>query len=167
LAPALVAAWGAAPGVAESQLRGQVGLVSLKARADRVVMDAGGVRIMDFKTGTPPTWNEVALGRKPQLALEGFLATQAGTAVADLEVWHLRGYGPTPLKISRLSSSKTPLATVLDNATVGLENLAATFGPNGSAHPAVPGKQCTACRLHSSCRVRVWGAANEDTEAAA
>lgn len=48
----------------------------LHGRADRIdLLPDGGLRILDYKTGVPPSWKQVRAGLAPQLLLEGALAS--------------------------------------------------------------------------------------------
>ncbi|MEN5084228.1 double-strand break repair protein AddB [Bosea sp. TWI1241] len=56
--------------------------ITLTGRADRVELTReGGLRIIDFKTGAPPSDKQVVLGFAPQLTLEAELARRNGFAV--------------------------------------------------------------------------------------
>ena len=73
------------------------GLFRLAGRADRIERHAGGLAILDYKTGTPPSQKEVDAGLAPQLLLEAAMAT-AGAFGAELALpsrelayWHLTG----------------------------------------------------------------------------
>ncbi|MEO5338869.1 MAG: PD-(D/E)XK nuclease family protein, partial [Magnetospirillum sp. WYHS-4] len=47
----------------------------LYGRADRIdLLPDGGLAVIDYKTGTPPSWKELRAGLAPQLSLEGALA---------------------------------------------------------------------------------------------
>jgi ATP-dependent helicase/nuclease subunit B len=51
----------------------------LRARADRIdVLGSGGARLIDYKSGTPPSVREVKLGFSPQLTLEAAMLRQGG-----------------------------------------------------------------------------------------
>jgi ATP-dependent helicase/nuclease subunit B len=74
------------------------GLFYLTGRADRIERrHTGGLAILDFKTGTPPTQKEVDAGLAPQLLLEAAMA-EAGAFGAsvigqadELTYWHMTG----------------------------------------------------------------------------
>jgi ATP-dependent helicase/nuclease subunit B len=74
------------------------GLFRLAGRADRIERRAdGGLAILDYKTGTPPTQKDVDAGLAPQLLLEAAMA-EAGVfagvgtgSVDELTYWHLTG----------------------------------------------------------------------------
>src|SRR6185437_6591044 len=74
------------------------GLFRLSGRADRIERRCtGGLAILDYKTGTPPTQKEVDAGLAPQLLLEAAMAEAGafGAALvgtpAELTYWHLTG----------------------------------------------------------------------------
>ena len=83
-------------------LEGPAGPFRLTARADRIECSpAGGLAIVDYKTGVAPSWRQVKAGLAPQLALEAGMA-QAGVfegvapqAIAELLYLRLSG-GHTP-----------------------------------------------------------------------
>lgn len=53
----------------------------LRARADRIdMLKDGSLRIIDYKTGKPPTWPQVESGLAPQLVLEAAIACHDGFA---------------------------------------------------------------------------------------
>ena len=69
----------------------------LRGRADRIERHAGGLSILDYKTGTPPSQKAVDAGLAPQLLLEAAMAVAGafGDALAlpsvELAYWHLTG----------------------------------------------------------------------------
>ena len=74
------------------------GLFRLIGRADRIERRRdGGLAILDYKTGTPPSQKEVDAGLAPQLLLEAAMAEAGafGEAIAgaaeELTYWHLTG----------------------------------------------------------------------------
>jgi ATP-dependent helicase/nuclease subunit B len=74
------------------------GAFKLIGRADRIERRAdGGLAILDYKTGTPPTQKDVDAGLAPQLLLEAAMAeagafAEIGSGAADeLTYWHLTG----------------------------------------------------------------------------
>ena len=74
------------------------GRFRLTGRADRIeCRQDGGLAILDYKTGTPPSQKEVDAGQAPQLLLEAAMA-QAGAfgdastgPARELAYWHLTG----------------------------------------------------------------------------
>jgi ATP-dependent helicase/nuclease subunit B len=80
---------------------GPAGVFTLTAKADRIdELKAGGLRIIDYKTGAPPSKSEVAAGFAPQLPLEAVIAESGGFSgiaakpVEHLDYWRLRGSNP-------------------------------------------------------------------------
>ncbi|MBA3813231.1 MAG: double-strand break repair protein AddB [Alphaproteobacteria bacterium] len=68
------------------------------AKADRIdLLPDGRLRILDYKTGMPPSEQDVTLGFSPQLPLEGAIALAKGfdgittTAIESLQFWWLKG----------------------------------------------------------------------------
>ena len=74
------------------------GRFRLTARADRIdELVGGGIAVIDFKTGAPPTKREVQAGFAPQLPLEAAMVAQGGFSgvpakpVEELAFWRLSG----------------------------------------------------------------------------
>ena len=99
----------------ETLLEGPAGSFTLTARADRVELRAGGgLVIVDYKSGNPPSATDVARRTARQLPIEaiiaeagGFADCPAGTA-AQLEYWRTgggRGDRPAPVQIARQNAS--------------------------------------------------------------
>jgi ATP-dependent helicase/nuclease subunit B len=58
---------------------GNGGSFDLRARADRIdVLQSGGARLIDYKSGAPPTAKEVKAGFSPQLTLEAAMLRREG-----------------------------------------------------------------------------------------
>ena len=65
-------------------LEGPAGPFTLRAKADRIdKLPDGGLALIDYKTGTPPSSTEVALGFAPQLPLEAVMAAAGGFETVD------------------------------------------------------------------------------------
>ena len=63
----------------EMVLDGPAGPFKLRARADRIDrLSDGGLAVLDYKTGAPPTWPQVKSGLAPQLSLEAAIAAAGG-----------------------------------------------------------------------------------------
>jgi ATP-dependent helicase/nuclease subunit B len=84
----------------EMQLRGPAGSFTIRAKADRIDRLADGtLDIIDYKTGTSPSIEQVAAGYAPQLPLEALIAASANGfdsgrltgRAARLSYWRLRG----------------------------------------------------------------------------
>jgi len=87
-----------------TEVRGKLTLITplgpfeCTAKADRIdLLPDGRLRILDYKTGMPPSDQDVHLGFSPQLPLEGAIALQQGfegisaTQIESLQFWWLRG----------------------------------------------------------------------------
>ena len=82
-------------------LKGKKGGFTLTAKADRIDrLAGGGYAIIDYKTGLPPSNDEVTFGYAPQLPLEavilaagGFAGVTAGST-SELAYWRLSGGEP-------------------------------------------------------------------------
>ncbi|MBX6368900.1 MAG: double-strand break repair protein AddB [Rhodospirillales bacterium] len=115
---------------------------TLTGKADRIDrLPDGSVAIVDYKTGRPPSRDDVASGRSPQLALEAAIAAAGGFAalgpapVAALEYWRVSGLR-TPGEISVPASGVEEVASLVEDALSGLRALVARFADE--ATPYVP-----------------------------
>lgn len=153
----------------ELLLDGPAGPFRLTAKADRVDSSGEGLVLIDYKTGTPPSPREIALGFAPQLPLEaaiaeagGFAGVAAG-AVAELAFWRLSGGDPPgevkPIKIG------TP-ADLATEARAGLEALIRRFDD-----PTTPYRSCPRPAMAPRytdyahlARVQEWSAGGEGGE---
>ncbi len=122
-------------------LDGPAGPWTLTARADRIDrLGDGSLRLIDYKTGTPPTQTDIRGGWSPQLPLEALIARAGGFAgvdaapVAVLEHWHLSG-GAVPGEIRPVGGD---LGALLDATMSGLAELVAAFDQAATAYAAVP-----------------------------
>ncbi len=113
----------------------------VKAKADRIdILRSGGIAIVDYKTGAPPTDKEVVAGFAPQLPLEGVIALMNGfegvpaTKVEDLSFWHLHGRneGATDRGV------KGDVAKIVAEAKSGLEHLIEKFDDPNTKYEARP-----------------------------
>ncbi len=116
------------------ELAGPAGSFRLTALADRLELGRdGGLTIVDYKTGKPPSARIVAQGLAPQLPLEGTIAEAGGfeglpaTSVAGLAFWHLSG-GRDAGKLQPVAGKAIPDAeTLAAEARAGLEALIVAF----------------------------------------
>lgn len=120
---------------------GPGGRFKLTAKADRVdELKEGGLRIIDYKTGAPPSKREVAAGFAPQLPLEAVIAEDGGFAgigakpVRDLDYWRLRGSNPA----GEVSSAGDDPAELAAEAKQGLEALIRLFDDVETPYEARP-----------------------------
>ncbi|MCC7016426.1 MAG: double-strand break repair protein AddB [Rhodospirillales bacterium] len=120
---------------------GPAGPFRLTAKADRIDRDAAGrLVILDYKTGAPPTKDEVAAGFAPQLPLEAMIAEAGGFAgvaagaVAKLEYWRLKGGDP----VGEIRTLPLDPAQLIAEAREGLSRLVAAFDDPATPYEARP-----------------------------
>lgn len=123
------------------ELPGPGGPFRLVARADRIdELRDGGLAVIDFKTGAPPSKREVAAGFAPQLPLEAAMVAQGGfdgvppLDVRELAFWRLSG-GREPGAIR--DAADDPI-TVAAEAYAGLVILIAKFDDGATPYEARP-----------------------------
>jgi ATP-dependent helicase/nuclease subunit B len=111
------------------------------AKADRIdLLPDGRLRILDYKTGVPPTDQDVRLGFSPQLPLEGAIAMAQGfegiTAreIESLQFWWLKGDIQGGV-IKTLPGDPHDLST---KALEGLERMVCLFENEYIPYPAQP-----------------------------
>ena len=133
----------------------------LRARADRIdELAGGGLAVIDFKTGAPPSKKEVAAGFAPQLSLEaailargGFEGVPAGD-IRELAFWRLSG-GREAGKVHPAADDPSGIA---QEAYDGLRALVEKFDDPTTAYEARPGpKQAPKYSDYEHlARVREW-----------
>lgn len=95
--------------------------IMLHARADRIDLAPKGAVIIDYKTGAPPSQNDIVQGFSPQLPLEGALYRSGGFSKAKtakptlqtLAFWHL---GSETLTIKAIDAPEEAAHQVLQQA---------------------------------------------------
>jgi ATP-dependent helicase/nuclease subunit B len=129
---------GTAPIRSEVEVRGELPLrlggreVKIVAKADRIDILPGALRILDYKTGEPPSGEAVRDGRKPQLTLEAAIAAAGGferVPPADagaLLYWRLSG-GPKPGEEKAAAEDVLLVRQLADAAQTALIGLVADF----------------------------------------
>jgi ATP-dependent helicase/nuclease subunit B len=117
------------------------GPFTVTARADRIdLLKTGGIAIIDYKTGAPPSAKEVEAGFAPQLPLEAAIALSGGFAEAgqpervELLYWRLKGSGEGGQEIS-LGPDAAKLA---EASLAGLMSLAAYYDRADTPYAARP-----------------------------
>ncbi|MBK1699313.1 double-strand break repair protein AddB [Rhodovibrio salinarum] len=82
----------------EIPVEGKQASLTLSAKADRIeLLPDGRLAVIDYKTGTPPSEKQVALGFAPQLPLEAAIAAHGGfpdvaaAGAGELAYWRLTG----------------------------------------------------------------------------
>lgn len=141
--------------------------ITLHARADRIDQGRQGVWLVDYKTGLPPTAREVALGQKPQLAVEAWLqqrqAYVSKAALAGVSVWHVPVGSTKPLAVKRYDDAALSkvVPTWQEVLQQGLECLIAFYQQVENGYTAVPGAGCLYCPYAGVCRKAEWATEGE------
>ncbi|MGQ0674553.1 MAG: double-strand break repair protein AddB, partial [Rhodospirillales bacterium] len=166
---------GRRPGLAECRAEANgaldipapAGPFRLTAKADRVDrLRAGGLVVIDYKTGQAPPQPEVVLGIAPQLPLEAAIAAAGGFSgiaampVAALEVWRLGG-GGEPGKVVPIRGDAGEHARL---ALEGLKRLVAEYDSPSTPYESVP-RAAFAPRFSDYAhlaRVKEWSVAGDD-----
>ena len=106
------------------------GPFTLVAKADRIDrLKTGGLAIIDYKTGAPPSKKEIREGFAPQLPLEAVIAAAGGfegiapAEVSELGFWRLSGGDPA----GQQSSAGDDIGALTAAARDGLGELIARF----------------------------------------
>lgn len=116
------------------------------ARADRIdQLRDGGIAIIDYKTGAPPSQGDVANGFAPQLPLEAAIAEKGGFGdvpagpPASMAFWKLSGGDPAG-EIVEINTGrmKTTPAELAHAAVDGVNGLAAAFADPATPYLSVP-----------------------------
>jgi ATP-dependent helicase/nuclease subunit B len=125
-----------------------MGDITLAAKADRIDITRGGkVRIVDYKTGLPPTARSVEEGRSLQLRMEALLVGEGGYSeidasgisgpepVADLSYWHIPGKRG---EAGRVVSVTPPQGGIVRSSREGIKALLEDFADPGKGYPSEP-----------------------------
>lgn len=107
--------------------RGEIkyGKMTFTAKADRVEVD-GGVKIIDYKTGAPPSFNFVEAGLDPQLAIEAIIfSDRYAKPATEIEYWYLVGKDDNRVEIKAPKREK--VQAIIDLARKGLAQVAEEF----------------------------------------
>ena len=122
-------------------LEGKRGDFVLTAKADRIDrLKGGGYAIIDYKTGLPPSPDEVAFGYAPQLPLEAAILAAGGFEgvgkgdTSELAYWRLSG-GEPPGEIRIVDGDPGELAEAARN---GLLRLIDAFDDPDTPYMATP-----------------------------
>jgi ATP-dependent helicase/nuclease subunit B len=116
------------------------GRFELRAKADRIdLLHAGGIALIDYKTGAIPKKMALELGFAPQLPLEAAIAEAGGfggvaaAPVVELGFWHLSGGDPA----GEICPIEDP-GTRAEAARIGLARLVAAFDDPATPYLARP-----------------------------
>ena len=138
----------------ETQLDCPAGPFILTARADRVELRAGGgLAIVDYKSGNPPSAKAVVAGTARQLPIEAIIAADGGfpdcraDEAAALEYWRTGGARadrPAPAVIATADAAegrqRAPYnaGALVEETREGLRSLAAAFDDEAMPYLAEP-----------------------------
>jgi ATP-dependent helicase/nuclease subunit B len=145
------------------------GPFTLVAKADRIdVLRDGGLALIDYKTGQPPSAKEVAAGYAPQLPLEAVIARHGGFAgikaaePASLLYWRLKG-GEAG---GEERSAGDDVARLAAESLDGLRALVSVFDDVNTPYAARPHPEHApkySDYLHLA-RAREWASGGDDAE---
>jgi ATP-dependent helicase/nuclease subunit B len=132
----------------------------LSARADRIDRRIDGtLRLIDYKTGTPPSFDDTATSFSPQLLLEAVIAERGGfetlppAIVSELVYFHLTGRDPP----GELRSLTARLRDHLDGGEAGVRHLLTAWRDEAQAYyPHVPDNHRRHDRYGHLSRWREW-----------
>ncbi len=153
------------------EIAGPAGSFTLSGTADRIdkKMD-GGISIIDYKTGSPPSHKEIDTGMAPQLALEAAMVERGGfdglPKAPILELLYIRLSGSNPAGEARAASKKISVEELATEAFEGLQRLIAQFDREATPYLTKP-RPAFVDRFNEYehlARVREWsggGAADE------
>ncbi len=158
--------------IAESKARMEFSLpglpvFTLKGKADRIDrLKAGGLAIIDYKTGGIPSGPQIEKGYAPQLPLEALMAAAGcfpgvpAERVEKLSYWQLKG-GRAVAELTDVKGDAMGLAAFYRGR---LEALIAAFGnPQMPYHPLPDPKYVPAFRLYDHLSRRAeWGVVASD-----
>jgi ATP-dependent helicase/nuclease subunit B len=146
----------------------------LSARADRLELHDSRLTVMDFKTGSAPSWKQVRTGFSPQLSLTAAIARAGGfPGLGNPEPGQLlyvtvTGRRPPATEVDRSGDAQSrdtqPIAVTVDEALEGLNRLIAAYERADQAYVSRLAPQF-AQRAFSDydhlARVREWSVADE------
>ena len=105
----------------------------------------GGIAIIDYKTGMPPSQTDVASGFAPQLPLEAAIAQDGGFKdvpagpPASMAFWKLSGGDPAgEIREIDTKRMKTTPAELARDAVAGVNVLAKAFADEKTPYLSVP-----------------------------
>jgi ATP-dependent helicase/nuclease subunit B len=161
-----------------SEIAGKLDLVgphggfALVAKVDRLDRRrAGGLVLIDYKTGGVPLPKEVAQGFAPQLPLEAAIAEAGGfpgiaaAPIAALAYWRLSG-GDPPGEAKAVGQDEAAVRTLIDDALQGVRRLIAAFDDPATPYRSRPrpDKAPRYSDYQHLARVKEWSVSGEDEE---
>lgn len=154
--------------IGEAKFNAPGGEFKLRARADRIDrLPDGGLAIIDYKTGQPPTAPQAITGLEPQLPLEAAMIQHGSFAGVERdEVRRLTYIKLTGGRVSgEVRSLKLDVPTVAEDAWTGLKNLISEYDNPDKPYLSHlrPMKQREVGDYDHLARVREWLSAEEDS----
>ncbi|MGD8842166.1 MAG: PD-(D/E)XK nuclease family protein, partial [Gammaproteobacteria bacterium] len=129
----------------------------LKGRIDRVDQDGGKLAVVDYKTGVPPSSDEVMQGEAVQLPSYALLLE---SDIEQLEYLRFGNAAVSPGICARGEELRDLLAAIAQRLTVLDEAL--------QQQPGLPAwgddKICAWCEFHGLCRRDAWQRGDDDRE---
>ena len=114
------------------------------ARADRIDLYPNApATVIDYKTGSPPSFKEVSSGNSPQLSLEALILSKGGfenippQEVGNLEYWHL-GRHPKKYSFIKEKTSPTQFTEFMEKTEKGVTQLIKTFEKSDTHYEVCP-----------------------------
>ncbi|OYV42756.1 MAG: double-strand break repair protein AddB [Acidocella sp. 20-57-95] len=147
---------------------------ALKGRVDRIEQRAdGGIFIMDYKTGKPPSAKDVAAGSAPQLPLEAVMAQDGAFGaqfkgdIAELAFWQLSGRHVVGNEKPLFEKSQS-LSDIIQTAQDQLPVLFEKFSKPDTAYLAAPhpGRKTYDDPYLGISRRREWGGSEDSDDGA-
>ena len=146
---------------------------TLTATADRIEKNTdGGVSIIDYKTGAPPSMREIAAGFAPQLTLEGAMATHG--AFADVaggsplaQGLYVKLMGADGGKQSEVKTKDRSFAEFAEEHFAELAVYLSSFRNETTGYPSRPYPQFASrfAEYDHLARVKEWAAGDKGDEA--
>ncbi len=144
---------------------------TLTGRADRIERRFdGGIAILDYKTGTPPSAKDVQSGLAPQLLLEAAMAADGAFGpevvgrACELTYWHLTGGFVAGEVTNLFKQDADAIDAVVETARAKLSALVAKF--DDPAHPYLsqphPGQAPRFSDYTQLARVAEWAALDDE-----
>ncbi len=127
-------------------------IMKIAGRLDRVDVDGNRLRVVDYKTGTPPGIAEVEAGERIQLPLYAALARLSNTVSIRTEYVQLQEE-----KVKSVSTLEGEALDVLSAAVVERLRMLDQSMRDGEAAPAWGDTQtCERCTMDGICRRAYW-----------
>ena len=121
---------------------------TLTARMDRVdITPHQSATVIDYKTGTTPSFSKVISGLSPQLTLEAWMLLKGGikklhvTQIDNIEYWHI---GRHPKRQSFTETQKEKLDEVIQKTEIGLKELLNSFADEKTPYEVEPVREFAA-----------------------